>query len=255
MKNKDEKEYWETRLPQSYITSLHPGTAEYEQIVIKARYQKYEYVKHFVKASRFKGMKLLEIGPGIGTDLIYFKEQGVQVTGIDLTESSINICKKRFAYYGFSGNFKVMDAENLQFPDNCFDVVYSFGVLHHLKETRRAISEIRRVLREQGTALIRVNAKGWWYYIRIFLWKGLLNGKMLKTPKQKLINSNTYVKGSSPLVKYYSQKQVQQLFNDFKMIRIQRYYLGGKFTFLPYWLRENILGRLWGNHWMVELKK
>lgn len=255
MENKNEKEYWETRLPQSYITSMQPGTAEYEKTVIRVRYQKYEYLKRFVRAPRFAGKKLLEIGTGIGTDLLYFKKQGAQVTGIDITESSIQICKKRFAYYNFSGDFQVMDAKNLKFQDNYFDVVYSFGVLHHLKETKQAIQEIKRVLREGGTALIRVNAKGWWYYLRIFLWQGLLKGKMFQMSKQQIINSNTYIKGSSPLVKYYSRRQVRQLFNDFTVICIKRYYLGSKFSFLPYWLREDFLGRLLGNHWMVELKK
>jgi|SRR3989338_2141510 len=249
------KDYWETRLPQSYITTEQPGTAEYEHKVNTIRYRKHQYIKRFIAPQGLAGKKVLEIGSGIGTDLLYFKNCGAEVTGIDVTKSSIEICKKRFAFYGFSGEFRQMDAEKLSFADECFEVVYSFGVLHHLENTAKAIQEIHRVLKPNGHAFIRVNAKGWWYYLRIMLWQGIIRRKLFHLPKQEVINQNTTIAGASPLVKYYSKREVRELFRLFTTLRIERNYLGGKFAFLPYWLGERILAKIAGNHWMVEIAK
>ena len=249
------QDYWETRLPQSYITAYSPGTAEYENEVNAVRYRKHKYIKRFVDGRRFAGKKILEIGSGIGTDLLYFKNCGAKVTGTDLAKSSIDTCKKRFAFYGFSGEFKQMNAENLSFPDASFDVVYSFGVLHHLANTDKAVQEIQRVLKRHGRAIIRVNAKGWWYYLRIIFWQGILQGKLFYLPKQEMINKNTTIADASPLVKYYSKKQVRQLFSSLVILRIKRNYLGGTFAVLPYWLGEDLLAKLCGNHWMIEVEK
>ncbi len=248
-------EYWETRLPQSYSTTEQPGTAAYEQKVSTVRYRKHKYIKRFVEARQFAGKKLLEIGSGIGTDLVYFKSCGAEVTAIDITKSSLDTCKKRFAFYGYSGEFKQMNAENLSFADESFDIVYSFGVLHHLTNTEQAVQEIQRVMKSGGRAFIRVNAKGWWYYLRIMLWQGIIQGKLFRMPKQEVINRNTTIAKESPLVKYYSQKEVRQLCSPLTILRIQRNYLGGTFAFLPYWLSEGVLAKLCGNHWMIELKK
>ena len=252
MKNKD---YWGSRLPQSYLTTEQPGTAAYEQRVTIARYRKHQYIKKFVQASRFSGKKVLEVGSGIGTDLIYFKKNGAEVTGTDITKTSVGICKKRFAFYGLAGNFKIMDAEELHFPTGSFDVVYSFGVLHHISRTEVAIKEIHRVLKNRGTVIVRINAKGWWYYGRIMLWHGILIGKLFSLSKQEVINQNTTIKNASPLVKYYSKREVLDLFSSFRIKHIKRFYLGGKFVFLPYWFRETILAKIFGNHWMIEAQK
>ena len=176
------------------------------------------------------------------------------MTGIDITQSSIDICKKRSAFYKFNIPLYRMSAEKLEFPDQNFDIVYSFGVLHHLPNTENAIHEINRVLKKGGVAIIRVNAKGWWYYGRILFWQGFLQGRLFKMSKQEVINKNTLVEGESPLVKFFNRKEVKQLFVDFKIQRIRKYYLGANFCFLPYWLREEVLGRLFGNHWMIEVR-
>ena len=148
-----------------------------------------------------------------------------------------------------------MNAESLSFRDARFDVVYSFGVLHHLTNTDNAVQEIRRVLKSDGRAIIRVNTKGWWYYLRIILWQGILQGKLFRMPKQEVINQNTTIAQASPLVKYYSRKQVCRLFSSFIILRIERNYLGGTFAVLPYWLGEGLLAKLCGNHWMIEVEK
>ncbi|NIW78986.1 MAG: methyltransferase domain-containing protein, partial [Calditrichae bacterium] len=71
--------------------------------------------------------ELLEVGCSMGTDLLQLARRGMKVTGIDLTEEGISLAKRRFEMYEIPAELKIDDAENLSFPDNCFDVVYSFG--------------------------------------------------------------------------------------------------------------------------------
>ena len=75
------------------------------------------------------------------------------MTGIDLTRRCVELTRRRFEREGLCSDLRIMDAERLQFPDSPFDVVYSFGVLHHVPSPESAFSEVRRVLRPGGTFL------------------------------------------------------------------------------------------------------
>ena len=78
------------------------------------------------------------------------------LTGIDLTERAIEFTAERLAYYGLKSELRVADAEKLPFSNNSFDIVYSYGVLHHSPDTAQAIREVYRVLRSGGTARIMI---------------------------------------------------------------------------------------------------
>src|ERR1043165_6718006 len=130
------------------------GTRQYFDAIEAYRYNVYApWMQAAVGFDDFRGKRLLEIGCGTGTDLLQFARGGAQVTGLDLTPRSIEIARRRFAVYGQSGTFAIGDAENLAFPDESFDAVYSFGVLHHTPDTERAIREVHRVLRRGGRAI------------------------------------------------------------------------------------------------------
>jgi ubiquinone/menaquinone biosynthesis C-methylase UbiE len=103
---------------------------------------------------RYPDRQLLEIGCGLGTDLFQFALGGARVTGLDLTPQSVALARKRFVDRAVPGRFLVGDAENLPFPDASFDVVYSFGVLHHTPDTPRSLREVARILRPGGEAVI-----------------------------------------------------------------------------------------------------
>lgn len=100
--------------------------------------------------SESKGLKVLEVGVGLGADHQQFAEAGAELYGIDLTEKAVEHTRKRLAYLGLESNLSVGDAEELDFPDESFDLVYSWGVLHHSPNTHKAISEVYRVLRWGG---------------------------------------------------------------------------------------------------------
>ena len=118
--------------------------------------------------SESKGLKVLEVGVGLGADHQQFAEAGAELYGIDLTEKAVEHTRKRLAYLGCESNLSVGDAEELDFPDESFDLVYSWGVLHHSPNTHKAISEVYRVLKRGGGARIMIYHK--WSMIGYMLW-------------------------------------------------------------------------------------
>jgi SAM-dependent methyltransferase len=100
---------------------------------------------------------VLEIGVGMGADhLEWAKALPRSLAGIDITDRAISFTADRLGLYGLSSDLRVADAENLPFPDESFDIVYSYGVLHHSPDTARAIQEVHRVLRPGGLAKIMI---------------------------------------------------------------------------------------------------
>src|SRR5262244_3514584 len=112
------------------------GTREYFEAIQRHRYDECSpWMKQIIGFDRYEGKRLLEVGFGTGTDLLQFARGGAIVTGVDLTPRSIEIARERFAVYGHQGEFVEGDAENLNFADASFDVIYSFGVIHHTPDT------------------------------------------------------------------------------------------------------------------------
>ena len=89
---------------------------------------------------------------------------GADYTGIDLTEAAIELARKRFALSQLNGEFRVSDAENLDFDDASFDLVYSHGVLHHTPDIEAAVREIYRVLKPGGRAIVMLYHRGSYNY-------------------------------------------------------------------------------------------
>lgn len=148
------REYWNARPCGTQFTSLEPGTKEFFDEVERFRYRAQPFMDRVAGFRRYRGKDLLEIGCGLGTDLLQFARGGARVTGVDLTENSVDLVRRRFALERLPVNALMADAENLPFPDGTFDVVYSFGVLHHTPDTQSAVEQIHRVLKPRGTAIV-----------------------------------------------------------------------------------------------------
>src|SRR5437870_1125636 len=124
------------------------ASREFFEAVERHRYQDYApWMPEVMGFNDFSGARLLEVGCGMGTDLLQFSLGGATVTGVDLTPRSIEISRRHFEVYGELCDFATTDAEHLPFVGESFDVVYSNGVLHHTPDTEGAVAEIHRVLR------------------------------------------------------------------------------------------------------------
>ena len=114
------------------------------------RYDLEPYILEFAGFDHVKKKKVLEIGTGLGADHQKFS---------DLTRRAVEHSQRRFRAFGLNTNLQVADAEDLAFENECFDLVYSWGVFHHTPNTERAVAEAFRVLKPGGTAKIMIYHK------------------------------------------------------------------------------------------------
>ena len=199
--------------------NLEAGTREYFDAIEDYRYNSdAPWLKDAVGFDHFQNKRLLEVGFGTGTDLLQFARAGAVVTGVDITPRSIEIARRRFDVYGQRGEFLIGDGENLSFPDESFDVVYSFGVLHHTPDTQRAIREVHRVLRPGGKAIVMLyHRSSLFYWGGLALKRGILQGKLLRHSMAEIMSLHVEYSAADarPLVKAYTRAEARRLFSDF----------------------------------------
>src|SRR5581483_11722901 len=116
-----------------------------------ARYVLEPHIPEFAAFARSRGKRVLEIGVGLGADYLEWLKHGAIATGIDLTPAAVAAASRRCFTAGFTPNLRVADAEHLPFADVSFDIVYSYGVLHHSPDTAACVREAVRVLRPGGS--------------------------------------------------------------------------------------------------------
>ncbi len=203
------------------------GTREFFDEVERQRYTEYApWMPSVMGFKEFKGARLLEIGCGMGTDLLQFARGGALCTGVDLTPRSIEITRHRFRLYQMAGDFLITDGERLPFADESFDVVYSNGVLHHTPDTSGAVREIHRVLKPGGTAKVMLyHRNSYAYWVVLFLRHGILGGELLRRGRTMADVLSHWVEysetGARPLVKVYSRSEAEALFNQFSEVKTE----------------------------------
>ena len=134
----------------------------------EARYALEPYIPDFAGFAAARGLRVLEIGVGLGADHQRFAEAGADLWGIDLTDRAVEHTRRRLAAFGLTSHLAVGDAERLEFADASFDRVYSWGVLHHSPDTPKAIAEVWRVLKPGGEARIMIYHT--WSLVGLMLW-------------------------------------------------------------------------------------
>jgi len=180
------------------------------------RYELEPYIFELARFEEARGKRVLEIGVGLGADHQKFAEAGAQMHGIDLTERAIEHTRRRLATLGLASQLSTGDAESIDFPDNYFDVVYSWGVLHHSPDTPRALAEVFRVLKPGGQTRLMIYHK--WSMVGLMLW---LRFALLELRPWISLTQIYAQYLESPGTKAYSIKGAQALFSDFREVRIR----------------------------------
>lgn len=193
------------------------GTLAYFEDIEKHRYSSHPWLLNRINSFNLEGKKVLEIGYGMGTDHLSLARRGGIMNGIDITAGNKEITGRRFELYGQKSNLVVDDAEIMPFPDNSFDFVYSFGVIHHAPDTERIVREIHRVLKPGGRCWIAVYNKSsvyfWW---SLFLVNYVLKGGFRKRTLQQQVSLLEYPNDNENLVvRLYTPPEFEGLFSGF----------------------------------------
>ena len=282
--------FWQTHPCGTKFSDAEIGTREFFASLEAHRYRKEWHIPIAANFAATRGLKVLEIGCGIGTDGAQFAKAGADYTGIDLTAAAIELARKRFALSNLKGEFRVSDAEDLDFDNESFDVVYSHGVLHHTPDIEAAVREIHRVLKPGGRAIVMLYHRGSYNYrigIRVLRRAGAgllksesgikivhrLTGEPVDSLREhaaslrsvngnfsaaELLNQSTDGAGN-PLARVYSRSEARKLFRDFRQVELRAYFLNKRFIpligkLLPRSI-ESALASRWGWHlWIYATK-
>jgi len=205
------REFWDRR-PCNIRHSPKPvGTREYFDEVEARKYFVEPHIPVFAEFPRWRGKRVLEIGCGIGTDTINFARHGALVTAVELSEKSLEIAKKRAEVYGLQDRIRFFwgDAEDLtQFvPVEPYDLIYSFGVIHHTPRPERAVNQMRYYAQPGTTVKIMVYYRYSWKV----LWILLTYGKGQFWRLAELIAQHSEAQTGCPVTYTYTRREARQL--------------------------------------------
>jgi 2-polyprenyl-3-methyl-5-hydroxy-6-metoxy-1,4-benzoquinol methylase len=163
------REWW-SRNPMSYDVDdpipYEPGTQEFfreiDRRIFHPRYMRLTADESgkpfslFVDFDSLRDNDVLDVGCGSGIATQLLAEAGANVTAIDLTDWAVETTRRRLAAFGLDGEVLQEDAEHLPFGDESFDLVFSWGVIHHSSNMDRALAELVRVTRPGGQVVLMV---------------------------------------------------------------------------------------------------
>ena len=209
-----------------HTDGIEYGSLEFFDVISHSRYEVTDrWMKKIIDFGISKGKRLLEIGHGIGTDLLSFCEGGAEVYGIDFTEEHHRLAKRNLALHGKTGVLKLCDAADIDFPSNYFDYVYSHGVLHHTPDTVRCISEAFRVLKPGGEFILSLyRTYSAFHIFSVVFVNGLIRGKLFRLGYRGLMSTVEYGadgKSIKPLVKTFTKRDLQYFLSDFSSVEFK----------------------------------
>ena len=238
------KEHWEKdpcaiRYADCADRDIVHAFADVDQRLYEQDYMRAEFAA-FAKA---RDKKVLEVGLGVGSDLLSWARAGADVCGVDLTEASVNLIRRRLMAEGLSAQVMVGDAENLPFPDSHFDIFYSWGVLHHTPDTEKAMRQAWRVLKPGGTLKLMLYHYPSVFAYLIWMLYGPLKGKFVNP--RKIVFDHL----ESPGTKAFTEDEVQEMLartlvhGTPQTVKIQPYLASA--DLLTFELSDKYRGRKW----------
>jgi 2-polyprenyl-3-methyl-5-hydroxy-6-metoxy-1,4-benzoquinol methylase len=197
-------DYWNTRPCNIKHSNKEIGTKEYFEEVTARKYKVEPHILKFANFGQYKNKQVLEVGCGIGTAAQSFIENGANYTGIDLSHKSVELTQNRLSLFGLPGHVFQGNIEEISnIVNKQFDLIYSFGVLHHTPNTELAINNIYKMLKPGGEVKLMMYAKNSWKYFEIQ--EGL---------------DQYEAQNGVPIAKTYTKEEIKLLLKDFRDIEI-----------------------------------
>ena len=217
------KDYWNNR-PCNIRHSTQPiGTKEYFDEVEARKYMVEFHIPAFADFEQWRGKKVLEIGCGIGTDTINFARHGAQVTTVDLSAKSMELAQQRAAVFNLQDKIRFLpgNAEQLStfVPVEPYDLIYSFGVIHHTPHPDNVLEELRKYTHPGTVVKIMVYHRRSYKVAWIFATEG--KGQFWKL--SEIIARNAEAQTGCPIAYTYTRKEGRELLerHGFKVTKVE----------------------------------
>jgi len=280
--------YWNDRPCDSELSDRNRLSREYFLDIERQRYELQPHILESLSKVDWRGKRVLEIGAGVGIDARNIIGRGGVYTGINVDRGSTEATSHALRAFSLPGIALERDATSLEFPDGTFDVVYSFGVLHHIPDVKRAVAEIRRVLKPGGELLVMLyNRSSINYAVEIMFlrklglrilpvpgviallgWMGLPREKLqrhkeLRRQKRAMTDQDWLSRNTNgpdnPYARVCGAKEAAELFAAFQIESNEVYFFDHRhWGVLGHLVPRNLrraLGRRWGWHRIVYARK
>ena len=280
--------YWNGRPCDSDLSDRDRRSREYFLEIERRRYELQPHILDIISKIDWSGKRVLEIGTGVGTDARQIIGRGAVYTGINVDRRSTEATSQALRLFSLPGIALERDATSLDFPDGAFDVVYAFGVLHHIPEAGKAVAEIHRVLKPGGELLVMLYNRASINYVLEIMFLRKLGLRILSVPgatallqgmgfpreklerhkelnrQQRPMTDEEWLSRNTngpdnPYARIYGAKEAAKLLAAFRIESNEVYFFdhrhwGALSRLLPRNVRT-MLGRHWGWHRVVYAKK
>ena len=214
------KTFWDSRPCNYHHSDKEVGTRAYFDEVEAKKYRAEPHIPAFAEFDAWAGKDVLEIGCGIGTAVVCFARAGAIVTAVDLSEVSAELCKKRLDVYGLQGTVLSGNAEELDTllpTTKQYDLVYSFGVIHHTPNPRAVIEQATRFVKPGGQLRLMLYSLVSYKVFQVMHETNQWNVSNMRA----LIEEYSEAQTGSPCTYVYTFAEVEQLLHPhFKIKRI-----------------------------------
>lgn len=210
----DVREYWNRRPCNIRHSPAEIGTKEYFDQVEARKYMVEPHIPGFADFQRWRGKRVLEIGCGIGTDTMNFARAGAEVTAVDLSSESLALARKRAEVFGLSDRITFFEANAEKLSETIspqeFDLVYSFGVIHHSPRPAEIVKQIADNFCGPNTTF---KLMVYYRYSWKVLWM-LLQERGRFWRLDEIIAKHSEAQTGCPVTYSYSRKGVRELIGD-----------------------------------------
>lgn len=226
------KKFWDNRPCNVKHSDKEIGSKEYFLEVEQKKFKAEPHILKFTEFPKWEGKKVLEIGCGLATVGSNFAFNGANYTGVDLSEESLALAKKRFEVFELDGKFYSGNAEELSslVPIETYDLIYSFGVIHHSPHPEKIVSEIKKYMDENSVLKIMLYAKN--------SWKNYMIESGLDQPEAQ---------HGCPIANTYTKDEVVKLLDGYKIISIEQDHI------FPYQIEPYVRGEYIKQPWFESM--
>jgi SAM-dependent methyltransferase len=216
------RSFWNTRPCNIRHSPKAVGSREYFDEVERRKYFVEPHIPGFADFARWRGRRVLEIGCGIGTDTVNFARAGARVTAIDLSDASADLARRRLQVYGLADRATILvgNAEELPaiLPPQTFDLVYSFGVIHHSPHPRRIIEHVRSYMTEASELRLMVYARISYKLFAIMREEGTWDMSRI----DELVARSSEAQTGCPVTYTYTDETARMLLDGFRCLDMHK---------------------------------